>query len=504
MADNDPFMRNRDAAVQARTKAQNRANVLQMKLIGQSHPTGLTTNLLKLFEPRPPLVFLPPPEKRKCPGYTGMAQFASHFAEPSDPEYAPPIQKGETPVERRARIHELRLEKGANKAAEELQKYDPNNDPNVSGDPYKTLFVARLNYETSEHRIKREFETYGPIKRVRLITDKETNKPRGYAFIEYAHTRDMKTAYKQADGRKLDNKRVLVDVERGRTVPNWRPRRLGGGLGSTRVGGEEVNQKHSGREPQQIASGPPRSEEPRARDDREKSRERTRDRERERERSREKSHERTRDRDTRDDRHHHKERERTRERDRERDRGGRDRDRGRERDRERDRGRDHDRERTRDRPRERERDRERDHGRASHERDRGYSHERGGVDSEQFDQKHDRERSGVRDRELEHGEHDYQQEWYEPAKNGNEHERGYGHYEQSQDHEHYGHPPEGDVDRVKRHEYYAKDPYDKVQADYYRNQYDQADSAPEEGERVGDHDYEYHRSERSLSREYEH
>ena len=54
-------------------------------------------------------------------------------------------------------------------------------------------------------------------------------------------------AYKQADGRKVDNKRVLVDVERGRTVPNWRPRRLGGGLGSTRIGGEEVNQKYSGR-----------------------------------------------------------------------------------------------------------------------------------------------------------------------------------------------------------------------------------------------------------------
>lgn len=40
---------------------------------------------------------------------------------------------------------------------------------------------------------------------------------------------------------------MLVDVERGRTVPNWRPRRLGGGLGSTRVGGDEVNQKYSGR-----------------------------------------------------------------------------------------------------------------------------------------------------------------------------------------------------------------------------------------------------------------
>lgn len=111
---------------------------------------------------------------------------------------------------------------------------------------------------------------------VRLVNDKETNKPRGYAFIEYVHTRDMKglinciyirfdiywfsyaylhlrlvntttAAYKQADGRKIEGRRVLVDVERGRTVPNWRPRRLGGGLGTTRVGGEEVNQRYSGR-----------------------------------------------------------------------------------------------------------------------------------------------------------------------------------------------------------------------------------------------------------------
>ncbi|KAJ6790996.1 U1 small nuclear ribonucleoprotein 70 kDa [Iris pallida] len=58
---------------------------------------------------------------------------------------------------------------------------------------------------------------------------------------------EASAAYKQADGRKLDNRRVLVDVERGRTVPNWHPRRLGGGLGSTRIGGEYLNHKHSGR-----------------------------------------------------------------------------------------------------------------------------------------------------------------------------------------------------------------------------------------------------------------
>lgn len=46
-------------------------------------------------------------------------------------------------------------------------------------------------------------------------------KPRGYAFVEYESKADMKTAYKMADGRKIEGKRVTVDVERGRTVPNW-------------------------------------------------------------------------------------------------------------------------------------------------------------------------------------------------------------------------------------------------------------------------------------------
>lgn len=36
---------------------------------------------------------------------------------------------------------------------------------------YNTLFVARLSYETTEKKLRREFEQYGPIKTVRLVTD---------------------------------------------------------------------------------------------------------------------------------------------------------------------------------------------------------------------------------------------------------------------------------------------------------------------------------------------
>ncbi|KAF3565662.1 hypothetical protein DY000_02011780 [Brassica cretica] len=446
---NDPFMRNQ--AVQARPKVQNRSNVLQLKLMGQSHPTGLTPNLLKLFEPRPPLEFLPPPEKRKCPPYTGMAQFVSHFAEPGDPKYAPPKPEVETPAQKRERIHKSRLERGVEKAAEDLQKYDPNNDPNASGDPYKTLFVARLNYETSESKIKREFEAYGPIKQVHLVTDQQTNKPKGYAFIEYLNTRDMKAAYKQGDGKKIDGRRVLVDVERGRTVPNWRPRRLGGGLGTTRVTGEKIAGEEEQQQPSQARTS--RSEEPKAREDREKSRDRGKEREREvsHERSRERSHERSRE------RSHERSRERSHERSRER---------------------------SRDRPRESHREdkhhRDRDRGR-DRDRDRESRRDRGDRDRRSRD--HDRERSRKRERDYESGEYEEEGEYERGGskQRRGESEEGHGYYEgRSRRSSHYEREEEqgGDQDRYE-------DRYGRVEEEEYR--YD---------------DREYKRSERSKSRDY--
>merc|ERR1719204_2621540 len=81
-----------------------------------------------------------------------------------------------------------------------------------------------------------------------IIKDKFTGKPRGYAFVEFESSHDLKDAFRRADGRKLKGRRILVDVERGRTVPDWKPRKLGGGLGGTRLGGPEQNRKYSGRE----------------------------------------------------------------------------------------------------------------------------------------------------------------------------------------------------------------------------------------------------------------
>ena len=48
-------------------------------------------------------------------------------------------------------------------------EFDPANDPKIKGDPYKTLFVSRIAYDVTEVAIKKEFEQYGPIKRIRLV-----------------------------------------------------------------------------------------------------------------------------------------------------------------------------------------------------------------------------------------------------------------------------------------------------------------------------------------------
>ncbi|XP_048480131.1 U1 small nuclear ribonucleoprotein 70 kDa isoform X2 [Plutella xylostella] len=209
----------------------------------------LPPNLLALFAARDPIPYLPPaaklPHEKKQKGYDGVGSFLNIFEHPSE---TPPPTRVETREERLERKRRERAEQTAYKLEQQIALWDPAANENATADPFKTLFVARVNYDTSESKLRREFEGYGPIKKISMVFNKDTDKPRGYAFIEYEHEHDMHSAYKHADGKKIDGKRVLVDVERARTVKGWLPRRLGGGLGGTRRGGSDVNIKHSGRE----------------------------------------------------------------------------------------------------------------------------------------------------------------------------------------------------------------------------------------------------------------
>ncbi|KAJ3156666.1 hypothetical protein HDU86_003890 [Geranomyces michiganensis] len=217
----------------------------------------LPQNLLKLFAPRPPLPYLQPlgPEssKRRRVVISGVGAFLPECVG-HDTDYVPT----ESIADRKKRLKAERDAKAKEAVGKGLEVWDPNSDPNATSDPYKTLFVSRLSYDTTEKDLKREFGKFGPIKSLRIVTDSNgDNKSRGYAFVEYEREKDMKTAYKEGDGLKINDRRVLVDVERGRTVKGWKPRRLGGGLGGTRLGGNDVNQRWSGRDGGYSGGGPP-------------------------------------------------------------------------------------------------------------------------------------------------------------------------------------------------------------------------------------------------------
>mmetsp|Transcript_37342 Transcript_37342/g.91483 ORF Transcript_37342/g.91483 Transcript_37342/m.91483 type:complete len:426 (+) Transcript_37342:113-1390(+) len=191
---------------------------------------GLPAHILALFTPRPPPEHFDPMKEKVCTPLTGIGEYVELF-ETTAP---PPRETFETPKQRKARRLQEAIDEHKEYIKSIIAEYRPKEDGNASGDPYKTLFVARMSYDTTEKKLKREFENWGPVKRVKIIHDLN-GKSRGYGFIEFADERDLKNAYKQADGRKIDGKRVLVDVERGRTVDDWKPRRLGGGRGPGRV-----------------------------------------------------------------------------------------------------------------------------------------------------------------------------------------------------------------------------------------------------------------------------
>ncbi|KAF4685091.1 U1 small nuclear ribonucleoprotein 70 kDa [Perkinsus olseni] len=194
---------------------------------------GMPPHLLALFCPRPPQAY-EKPQIRKAPvtahHLTGLADFVDSFEGGEPPER----EHNETPLERKKRKAKEKKEKYEELIERLRADYKPQNNDKVSGDPFKTLFVARVAYETTEKQLQHIFGEYGPIRKVTIVHDKE-GRSRGYAFIEYDNEGSLKQAYKNADGIKIDGRRVLVDVERGRTVSGWIPRRMGGGRGSGRI-----------------------------------------------------------------------------------------------------------------------------------------------------------------------------------------------------------------------------------------------------------------------------
>eukprot|EP00770_Monocercomonoides_exilis_P004698 MONOS_4676.1-p1 / transcript=MONOS_4676.1 / gene=MONOS_4676 / organism=Monocercomonoides_exilis_PA203 / gene_product=U1 small nuclear ribonucleoprotein 70 kDa / transcript_product=U1 small nuclear ribonucleoprotein 70 kDa / location=Mono_scaffold00126:106310-106974(-) / protein_length=183 / sequence_SO=supercontig / SO=protein_coding / is_pseudo=false len=170
---------------------------------------------------------------------TGISDFMDKFSdEQPDPEQYPPI---ESVLERRIRIMKERKEIQEAKIEEEKQDWDPSLDSNATPDPSKTIFVARLDYQVTEGLLRRAFSIFGEVTHVRIVKDKK-GKPRGYAFVQFRDRGSYDRAFRDGDGMQVGNRRVLVDAEKGRLNPRWKPRRFGGGKGSTRIARDPVTE----------------------------------------------------------------------------------------------------------------------------------------------------------------------------------------------------------------------------------------------------------------------
>uniref|UniRef100_A0A672GAE6 U11/U12 small nuclear ribonucleoprotein 35 kDa protein n=1 Tax=Salarias fasciatus TaxID=181472 RepID=A0A672GAE6_SALFA len=115
-------------------------------------------------------------------------------------------------------------------------RYKPNKG--VVGDPLLTLFVSRLNPQTTEEKLHQVFAKFGDIQRLRLVRDIVTGFSKCYAFVEYKEERSVVRARRDANKLLVDQHEVFVDFEQERTLNGWVPRRLGGGLGGKKESGQ--------------------------------------------------------------------------------------------------------------------------------------------------------------------------------------------------------------------------------------------------------------------------
>lgn len=185
------------------------------------------------FMPNPPLKHIPPTRNRRKSAITGMFQYLKDFERTAAKKrviHPTPKSLKEERTKRRESDHKAAV----TPLIEEYRKEQRDCGGDYQGmNCYNSLFVGRLAHEVSERKLLREMETFGPVKDIKLVYDKE-GKSKGYGFVEYENEEDMKRAYRAADGMKIEGREIVVDVERGHTVPTWLPRRLGGGLGGSR------------------------------------------------------------------------------------------------------------------------------------------------------------------------------------------------------------------------------------------------------------------------------
>lgn len=88
-----------------------------------------------------------------------------------------------------------------------------------------SIFVAKLDFGVSNQELRQLFENYGTVLKATVATDRETGKPRGFAFVEMADRSEAMTAIEALDGHVINGRALAVKEAEQRTDnrPNPRP-----------------------------------------------------------------------------------------------------------------------------------------------------------------------------------------------------------------------------------------------------------------------------------------
>ena len=135
-----------------------------------------------------------------------------------------------------------RLTLAKRRRAEEEKRWDPNADVKIQGDPKCTVIVARLAPSATEEDLRAFGRQFGSVREdgVRVVRRKAItaesgakgqssagrNRSRGYGFIIFNRPEEARKAKEEGNGSLMLGKAVVVDMERARRQPRFRPLRL--------------------------------------------------------------------------------------------------------------------------------------------------------------------------------------------------------------------------------------------------------------------------------------
>jgi len=94
------------------------------------------------------------------------------------------------------------------------------------------LYVGNLSFQSTEAEITDAFAEYGTVQSVNVIMDRDTGRPRGFAFVEMSTDAEAQAAIDGLDGQNLDGRTIKVNLAKPRE-----PRGGGGGGGRGGYGG---------------------------------------------------------------------------------------------------------------------------------------------------------------------------------------------------------------------------------------------------------------------------